>query len=147
MKPAEKWIRETSGRSDEIMESTWVFSLSGLVEYLEAYASFLQSTEQPKQEPSDVIQIGKKNGYITLIFPDNEIDYSQDHGFWRGLPSGVEFSVDRLNEGVLKLVAEGYGALKDNLYGLRYHYGNGAIYVSESILPEAIQNVLNQKAK
>lgn len=83
-----------------------------------------------------VVQVGEKNGYTTWIFTDNEIVYCQDHGYWRGIPSGVEFSVDRLNEGTLKLVAEGYGALKDNPYGLKYHYGNGAIYVDESDLPK-----------
>jgi len=115
-------------------------SLYALIGYLSVHSELSSTpTEQSKQEPSDSIQVGKKNGYLTWIFPDNEIFYSQDHGFWRGLPSGVEFSVDRLNKDTLVLVAEGYGALSNNPYGLKYHYGNGAIYVSESDLPNELE--------
>ena len=58
----------------------------------------------------------------------NNIRYGQDHGQYRGIPSGVEFEVRRLRHAVsvvFVLTACGYGCLK------RYHrdcYGHGKLY-------------------
>ena len=55
----------------------------------------------------------------------NTIKFGQDHQFWEGIPSGVDFSVSRF-DGAAKYVlrAHGYG-----LIGTPGGYGNGALYV------------------
>lgn len=54
---------------------------------------------------------------------DNKIIYGQDHSFFRGIPHGVDFRVERFCKDRFKLIADGYGCLKRG-----DHYGNGAIY-------------------
>ena len=91
------------------------------------------------------IDVKKQNGFVQIIFPENEIPYIQDHGFWKSVPSGVKFIVANVTkQNGLKLVADGYGALHDNKFGLKYNYGNGAIYVSVSDLPEKTQDTLQE---
>jgi len=84
----------------------------------------------------DTIIRKRKHG-ITISFMKNDIPYMQDHGFWRGIPTGVEFFIEECSDSV-KLIGEGYGALKDNRFGLRYNYGNGAIYVLKDDLIKSI---------
>lgn len=57
---------------------------------------------------------------MTIEFPPNSIQYSQDFHACRGIPSGVEFTLEERGKNY-RLVAPGYG---DN-----NNYGNGAIYV------------------
>jgi len=61
----------------------------------------------------------------------NKIPYMQDHSFYNGIPSGIDFSVTRASNGY-DLRAIGYGVIDD-----ANHYGNGAIYVWKSDLTEA----------
>ena len=35
----------------------------------------------------------RKDGYFTIQFMNNNIPYMQDHGFWVGIPTGVEFII------------------------------------------------------
>jgi hypothetical protein len=74
------------------------------------------------------------------IFPEgNDLFYGQDHGFWRGVPSGRPFTVESVwGEEDLglsnrcKLTAEGYGE--------RGSYGNGAIYMDvKDVLPYVVR--------
>jgi len=62
----------------------------------------------------------------------NKIGYGLDFAFYRGVPSGVDFRVDKiLPNGVILLVAPGYGDHKN--------YGNGgvAVYGSPATLRRA----------
>lgn len=57
--------------------------------------------------------------------PDNDIKYGMDFSFYQGVPPGVYDVYDR---GVTwRLVGPGYGAWDD--------YGNGAIYITQSMYP------------
>ncbi len=78
-------------------------------------------------------KVFKRDNITRIIFEDNQIPYMQDHTFKRGIPEKVEFVLTKINSGY-RLIGEGYGALKDNPWGLRYDYGNGAIYVIEGDL-------------
>jgi len=57
-------------------------------------------------------------------FEENNIKYFQAHCFWEGIPTDIEFTVERL-QGLAKnrfrLRAPGYGVMGD--------YGNGSLYV------------------
>ena len=55
---------------------------------------------------------------------DNRIKYGQDHFYCRGLPSGIDFTVEPFQEGMYKLTGYGYGVL-----GSGESYGCGALYV------------------
>lgn len=52
----------------------------------------------------------------------NQIPYSQDFGFNKGCPHGIEFKAQYLNKKRIILTAPGYGS--------KGAYGNGCIYVS-----------------
>jgi len=54
---------------------------------------------------------------------DNRILCGQDCRYYHGIPSGVDFKVERFGHGY-KLTAHGYG-----VHGYRGSYGNGALYV------------------
>jgi len=65
---------------------------------------------------------------------DNQVFYGQDHSFHCGLPSGVDFTVERAGsvnetETLWRMVACGYGCLKRHDDRC---YGNGALYVYSS---------------
>ena len=82
----------------------------------------------------------RKDGYFTIQFMNNNIPYMQDHGFWGGIPTGVEFIItEETPNGSFILVAGGYGALSNNKWGLDYNYGNGAIFVRINDLIESIK--------
>lgn len=58
--------------------------------------------------------------------PDNKIRYGQDSQQHVGVPSGVDFTVEKFGSdlsGMFVLVGDGYGQIKP-----RGHYGNGALY-------------------
>lgn len=57
--------------------------------------------------------------------PDNKIRYGQDHCFYRGIPSGVEFQVERFGDSMYRLTGHGYGVLGEGSEA----YGNGQLYV------------------
>lgn len=61
----------------------------------------------------------------TVIFPENNIIYSQDFHFCQSIPAGIEFSVEE-GEEAYRLVAPGYGDSAD--------YGKGALYVNAELL-------------
>ena len=53
----------------------------------------------------------------------NKIPYGQDMAFWRGVPHGVDFEIERvLSDGLIFLCAPGYGK--------KSNYGNGSICIS-----------------
>jgi len=90
----------------------------------------------PQQPSEGEIEIKKnRKGFIRMTFPENDIRFMQDHGFWMHIPAGVKFVAELTGNDSVRLVGEGYGALRDNPYGLKYDYGNGAIYVLLSDLP------------
>ena len=53
----------------------------------------------------------------------NKVLYYQDMSYWRGLPSNVEFTIDRIDDNSAVLSAPGYGGDP---------YGNGRVYISRS---------------
>lgn len=73
-----------------------------------------------------------------VIFPENnEIPFSQDHAFYRGVPSDRKFFLrSKITEDRYSFIADEYGILPDS--GIAGRYGNGAIFVSEKNLPEEI---------
>jgi hypothetical protein len=73
---------------------------------------------------------------IVVRFPeDNELVMFQDFRWWKGIPSGVDFVIEKkANMSEYWLSADGYGNLeKPN------SYGNGKIAVSEKIIKEVLQ--------
>lgn len=55
---------------------------------------------------------------------DNRIRYGQDSMQYCGIPSGVDFVVERFGEGVYRLCGDGFGFHQPN-----GEYGDGALYV------------------
>ena len=80
----------------------------------------------------------KPDGYTLLgtvvSFPENKIHFYQDHGFWEGVPTGIEFTVQKeAGHNDYWLVADGYGNRdKPNCYG------NGCIAVKEEDIKWAL---------
>lgn len=61
----------------------------------------------------------------TIKFPaNNTIVYSEDFGFYRGIPHGVDWYIAEVENGTVTLVREGHG-VKEN-------YGNGSLLVNAS---------------
>ena len=55
-----------------------------------------------------------------MKFPkDNEIIFFQDHAWYQGIPSGVDFKTEIKKDGTVYLTAPGYGKKGD--------YGNGGL--------------------
>lgn len=72
----------------------------------------------------------------TVVFPPNTINCSYDFRFYRGIPSGVKFSVEEMGEDY-RLVAPGYGD--------RANYGNGAIYVNGKTLRVVLDHLEGER--
>ena len=70
---------------------------------------------------------------------DNEILFYQDFNWWRGVPDKTKFYIDKLTDNDIWLVADGYGALTNNRFGLPHHYGNGSIAVDFKYLTPEIE--------
>jgi hypothetical protein len=68
---------------------------------------------------------------MKVKFPvGNDIFYGQDLVYQKGVPSGVEFDVDE-HETYYVLTADGFGNF--------HNYGNGALYIYKSKLPNISQ--------
>ena len=68
------------------------------------------------------------NKQQTVRFPkDNKINYGQDMGFHRGVPSDVDFEIEEFTDDRVRLIADGYGVLGKG----GNKYGNGSIYVNK----------------
>ena len=76
-----------------------------------------------------------KLGTVVRFPEDNELVMFQDFRWWKGIPSGVDFVIEKkANTSEYWLSADGFGNLtKPN------SYGNGKIAVSEKILKEVLQ--------
>ena len=76
----------------------------------------------------------------------NNLAYGQDFTFHRGMPDGVEFDVDVVDasssEPLVKLRAEGYGAL-----GRGSDYGNGALYLSGREARHVLRRLAKQMSR
>jgi hypothetical protein len=89
------------------------------------------SEKKAKNTKSSKKSNTKPDGYTFLgtvvCFPKNKIHFYQDHRFWEGVPTDVEFTVKEAStHDDFWLVADGYGNLeKPNAYG------NGSICVKE----------------
>jgi len=141
-------------RYEDIVHSEWFQKAhkDGIIEFTllddtESYQTDGTVVNQPQQQQEvteeEIIVKKNKNGFITITFPENTIPFMQDHGFWRNVPSDVEFVVrSQTVQDHLDLVAEGYGALHNNEFGLKYNYGNGAIYVSLNDLPDSVAKTI-----
>jgi hypothetical protein len=67
----------------------------------------------------------------------NKIVYGQDFCWYKGVPSGVDFEVDKIHGSIMFLKADGYGNIPGN-------YGNGSICV---YLKEDFKSADKPKAK
>jgi hypothetical protein len=75
-------------------------------------------------------------------FPkDNKIVYGQDFGWYKGVPSDVDFEVEGIIQNRINLVADGYGRLGGNKYG----NGSICVYLKEDFKPEIKPQDNNQK--
>lgn len=59
----------------------------------------------------------------TIIFQENNILYMQDFSYYRGVPHGVEFTIEYITRDRVVLSAPGYGGKP---------YGNGKLYINRS---------------
>lgn len=59
----------------------------------------------------------------TITFQENRILYFQDMNYFRGIPSGVEFTIETIDEKSARLSAPNYGGKP---------YGNGKIFIPRS---------------
>jgi len=71
---------------------------------------------RPSARSSCVLQFG----------PKNKMKYGQDFRQHKGIPSGVDFAVERLSDTHYRLTGYGYGQLDS---GDHKGYGNGKLYV------------------
>ena len=55
---------------------------------------------------------------------DNQYVFGQDMQFYKHIPHGVDFEIEKVNDGLYKAIAFGYGILEKE-----DGYGNGAIYI------------------
>ena len=58
----------------------------------------------------------------SITFKPNNIRYHQDFSAFFGVPYGIKFKAEYINDTRIKLRGPGYGLLSD--------YGNGSLYVS-----------------
>lgn len=90
-----------------------------------------------KQKDNKEIET-KPDGYALLgtvvSFPENKIHFYQDHRFWEGVPTEIDFIIhESSSHDDFWLVADGYGNLnKPNCYG------NGMICVREKDISWAL---------
>ncbi len=73
----------------------------------------------------------------------NTIQYAQDSDEHTGIVTGVEFIVEKLNDELYRLTADGYGEL-DTGSG---SYGEGPLYVWGSSLSVDQKSVFDEHAK
>ena len=80
----------------------------------------------------------------TLTFrAGNKIPFGQDFAFFRGLPSGIPFTVDEiLPSGLVKLVGPGYGEL--GFAGA--DYGNGALHACSAHVVRRAKRAIAKEA-
>lgn len=55
---------------------------------------------------------------------NNKICFGQDFNYYQGIPSGIDFKVERLDKNKFRLIAKGYGLLTSH----HNDYGNGALF-------------------
>ena len=87
----------------------------------------------------DEFKFSEKRIAAYLNFPaNNEIVYFQDFRGFKGVPSDANFyPTEIVNENIC-FVADGYGILANNQWGLYGKYGNGAIFIQKKSLPADI---------
>ena len=73
----------------------------------------------------------------TIVFPPNTINCSYDFRIYRGIPSGIKFTLEEMGEDY-RLIGPGYGVSND--------YGNGAIYVSGKTMRVVLEYLGEMKA-
>jgi hypothetical protein len=67
----------------------------------------------------------------------NKIPYSQDHKFYRGIPAGIKFDVEKAMGEAISLRAKGHGG--------DIHYGNGALFVRVNHLPPDVEKQVRKE--
>ena len=73
----------------------------------------------------DRYKILTQEKHLIRFDKDNEIKYGQDHQFWQGIPSDVDFRIETLGDKFV-LTAYGYGQLEPHD---EHSYGNGKLYL------------------
>ncbi len=56
------------------------------------------------------------NKMLKIQFPENDIPYGCDFSFYSGIPTDVVWGIQKIDNGLIWLVAPGYG-LRNPLYG------------------------------
>ena len=78
-------------------------------------------------------------GIQYAVFPEgNEIEWHADWTNYVGVPSNRLFYPKEEVNGNIVFIADGYGLLSNNEFGLQGAYGNGAVYIPIENLPEEI---------
>lgn len=73
-----------------------------------------------------------------MIFEENKIPYFQDHRFYRGIPTGIDF-VCKLKQAILGDMPGGYLELTAPGYGINGNYGNGSLFLKVADLHDHIR--------
>jgi hypothetical protein len=71
---------------------------------------------------------------------DNEYRFSMDHGFYKNVPSDINFyPVAETGNGLIEFVGNGYGMSEEyKRKGLSGEYGNGSIHVFNADIPHLV---------
>lgn len=89
-----------------------------------------------------LISLEQTEAYPYVMFPeDNSIRFYSDFSVWEGVPSDRKFyPIDGSSnpKDFITLVANGYGILKNNKYGLKGEYGSGSISVPNDLFSEEV---------
>lgn len=84
---------------------------------------------------------GIENGRGYIEFPKgNMIQYDQDFTTKCNMPSGIKFYPFNRGHNTysIRFIGDRYGILGNNKWGLKGSYGNGAIYIQYSELPDYV---------
>jgi len=67
----------------------------------------------------------------------NQIRFSQDHRFWKGIPDNVNFYPTDEFAGYITFIGDGYGIQPE--HNLAGKYGNGAITIIKDDIPDLVE--------
>lgn len=94
----------------------------------------MNTQQEPALQQTDVI----RSLLVVRFASGNQYRYFQDHAFWRGLPSDVDFyPVAETHNGAMIFVGDGYGV--QSKHGIAGKYGNGAVYVEIADIPHLVE--------
>ncbi len=93
-----------------------------------------------------VVIFGEKFPFLKFK-KDNQIPFFKDMNFWRDIPAGICFYIDRFCQDGVWLIADGYGVQSKNRFGLTGEYGSGAIAVDFAAMPPEVEAFCREALK